>query len=109
MFTDEVPWGNMRDGNVIMEVCFFDKRPPRPSEPAMERGLHDEMWKLMEDCWKKYPVDRPEMTTVVHRLMPNYDWKEEMKERVNLYDPFAVSIRHHKSFAQNRSREKSGA
>ncbi len=58
-----------------------DKRPPRPPEPALRRGLDDAMWDLMQVCWKTRPTDRPDMKEVIHRLMPGYKWEDDMNTR----------------------------
>ncbi|TDL20573.1 kinase-like protein [Rickenella mellea] len=61
IFTGQVPFSNLRDGEVILAVAVNDKRPSRPTDPATSCGLDDEHWKLMKSCWATQPVDRPSM------------------------------------------------
>lgn len=51
-----------------MEVAVHDGRPPRPAQPAEERGLSDATWALIQDCWAVQPIDRPDMTAVNARI-----------------------------------------
>lgn len=68
VFTEAVPFSHLRDGPVLVEVVIHNRRPPRPSEPAMQRGLDDNMWKLMQDCWANSPTDRPRIDGIVDLL-----------------------------------------
>ncbi len=54
-----------------MAVCIEDKRPPRPSEPATQRGLDNSMWSLMQACWKTEPSERPDMSQVIAHFKSN--------------------------------------
>lgn len=56
------------DAQVIIEVTKRNGRPPRPPQPAEDRGLTDEVWSLIEDCWATQPGDRPNVTTIVSRI-----------------------------------------
>lgn len=58
----------MRDGNIVTELCVQDKRPPRPEGTAVERGLDDYVWTIIEECWQKDPRARPEIDSVMRRL-----------------------------------------
>ena len=40
---------------------------PEMSENAQQRGLTDEIWKLLERCWEQKPNKRPLMEEVVRR------------------------------------------
>lgn len=70
VFTKEVPFSLLRDGQVFIEVVIHDKRPPRPAidSAAAQNGLTDSVWALMERCWSTQPVDRPVMREVVEAL-----------------------------------------
>lgn len=68
VFTGKIPFADLRDGQVVVEVAFHDQRPSRPPEPAAARGLDDHMWDLMQDCWRTQPADRPDMSVVLDRL-----------------------------------------
>ena len=41
---------------------------PRPDSGATEKGLTDDLWLLMQECWTRYPSQRPGMDVVVKRL-----------------------------------------
>ena len=46
-----------------------DELPERPvDERVIERGLDDEMWKLLCQCWAKEPEDRPSIDDLVTQL-----------------------------------------
>ena len=40
------------------------RRPNRPKQTKLP-GLKDEVWNLIEDCWKADPTQRPEMSAVL--------------------------------------------
>ncbi|TDL20571.1 kinase-like protein [Rickenella mellea] len=73
IFTGQIPFANLRDGEVILAVAVNDKRPSRPAEPATSRGLDDEHWKLMQSCWATVPVDRPSMGEVKNILKVHFE------------------------------------
>ncbi|KAJ6602966.1 kinase-like domain-containing protein, partial [Mycena sp. CBHHK59/15] len=50
------------DAAVIMKVI----EGHRPSRPAT--GLEDDLWKLIEDCWRQEPDQRPTVTEIIQRL-----------------------------------------
>ena len=67
VFTGKIPFAELRrDGQVIIEVVE-NRRPPRP-EDAVMKGLEDDVWMIMQDCWATKPSDRPGMPAVVCRL-----------------------------------------
>ncbi|TDL20568.1 kinase-like protein [Rickenella mellea] len=68
IFTGQVPFPDLRDGEVILAVAVRDQRPSRPAEPATSRGFDDEHWKLMQSCWATLAVDRPTMDEVTGSL-----------------------------------------
>lgn len=68
IFTEKAPFANLREPEVIGKVGFSDGRPSRPPQPAEDRGLTDEVWSLMENCWAVQPGDRPSMMTVLARI-----------------------------------------
>ncbi|TDL17031.1 kinase-like protein [Rickenella mellea] len=73
IFTCKLPFSHLRDGQVLTAVVLQDLRPPRPFE-AMEIGLDDAVWKLMQDCWQSKPKSRPDMKDVVRRIPPFVPW-----------------------------------
>ena len=45
------------------------KRPDRPADPgAVERGLTDDVWNLMERCWLQEWEQRPPVNEVLDCL-----------------------------------------
>ncbi|KAL5480484.1 hypothetical protein ACEPAI_1754 [Sanghuangporus weigelae] len=68
IFTGKVPFSELRDGAVILEVAVHDRRPPWPGSSAVLKGLTDFVWTTMNICWKTKPADRPEMPFVVSSL-----------------------------------------
>ncbi|KAH8110411.1 kinase-like protein [Phellopilus nigrolimitatus] len=68
VFTEDIPFSQLRDGQVVLEVVKYDRRPPWPGAQAAQRGLSDDMWVLMEKCWATYPAERPDIQSVVQNL-----------------------------------------
>ncbi|KDQ08470.1 hypothetical protein BOTBODRAFT_37909 [Botryobasidium botryosum FD-172 SS1] len=57
--TGEIPFSELNSNQVLLEVIGY-KHPARPrDDDAVERGLDDGMWRLMQKCWSKDPVLRP--------------------------------------------------
>ncbi|KAF8636240.1 hypothetical protein AX17_003725 [Amanita inopinata Kibby_2008] len=57
-----------RIGQVIKRLTA-GTHPDRPNDPrAIERGLNDDMWELLESCWSLQPADRPSIEKVMARL-----------------------------------------
>ena len=61
-FEDISCWSSLRR-NVVKSA----KRPPKP-EGNIDRGLDDQLWSLIEDCWSQEPSNRPTAETVSLRL-----------------------------------------
>ncbi|KAI5116420.1 hypothetical protein M0805_001383 [Coniferiporia weirii] len=68
IFTEDVPFSYLRDGEVVLEVAVKKQTPRRPGRVALERGLDNGLWELMVDCWTTNPCDRPTMEAVAHKL-----------------------------------------
>lgn len=49
-------------------MAVRDGRPLRPPQPAEIRGLSDEIWELIQECWAVRPRDRPDMTAVLAQV-----------------------------------------
>ncbi len=93
VYTEEVPWTGFRDGQVIMEVCIRNKRPPRPSKLATSRGLDNSMWKLIQTCWSTKPRDRPSMRDVVKKIMPDYVWEDQIQAQRDSTSSISEAVR----------------
>lgn len=53
-------------------------RPAAEDPTWSERGLTEEIWQLLVDCWRMKPVERPRIKTVINRLNlqgPNNDMR----------------------------------
>lgn len=62
VFTGMVPWGNMKNKSV--EVQILDGKRPEP--PAAEQlGLTEEVWRFTKQCWSENPNERPTIDEVV--------------------------------------------
>ncbi len=48
---------------VVSDRVIRDERPVRP-----EGQLPDDLWSLIEDCWKRSPGDRPTAKALLSRL-----------------------------------------
>ncbi|KAL5480348.1 hypothetical protein ACEPAI_1618 [Sanghuangporus weigelae] len=68
IFTGEFPYFGLHEAAVFIAVAVRDKRPPRPGQVATEKGLTDDVWSIMQDCWKTWPNERPDMLFVVSQL-----------------------------------------
>ncbi|KAH8113076.1 kinase-like domain-containing protein [Phellopilus nigrolimitatus] len=86
VFTGEVPFSNLVDGAVILEVAVHDRRPPKPdSSIASRRGLTAAYWDMMQLCWRTLPTKRPEMSWVVEWLEVEINESVE-NEREDFFD-----------------------
>lgn len=74
MFSDQYPFPDITTDFQVMFAVKQGKRPPRPSYGVSQiRGLTDDIWNVMEDCWIQDPVARPSATNIVEFLrgLPN--------------------------------------
>ncbi|CEL60554.1 hypothetical protein RSOLAG1IB_09736 [Rhizoctonia solani AG-1 IB] len=69
ILTDEPPFGQSTRGTKAIQLITSGKRPDRKDHPKMEEyERQNEIWELLEDCWKRVPQDRPSAEKVVDRL-----------------------------------------
>ena len=66
VFTGRIPFEGQKNEAVVLHVSRGG-RPEKP-ENAQAVGLTDEMWKLLESCWRKNPNKRPTMEEIVRKL-----------------------------------------
>jgi len=74
MFSLSHPFKEIWREPVVMLSALEGKRPSRPSDDLCRtRGLSDDIWHLIEDCWNQDPVKRPTISQVVKYLrdLPN--------------------------------------
>jgi len=82
IFAGECPFGKFKDGAVVMEVVVKKRRPARPINSATGLGLDNNIWSLMEDCWKERPDDRPSMKDVLAQLTDGIPFLSDDDESV---------------------------
>ena len=61
-----LPFGNLSGSEVVFKVVGGAK-PSKPAN-ALEAGLSDEVWKLLEDCWQTQWTLRPSIKVVSSRV-----------------------------------------
>ncbi len=64
VFDGSMPWSDLNDGAVIMNVSVRKKHPPRPKHLAKT----DLWWELMVRCWAYEPSDRPTLQYLMESL-----------------------------------------
>ncbi|KAF8066577.1 kinase-like domain-containing protein [Lyophyllum atratum] len=67
IFTGDIPFPRLRDTAVMLHVTrgYRPLRPKNFSASWSEWGLTNDIWLLMQECWKENPVARPRMALVV--------------------------------------------
>lgn len=88
LLTGKHPFANRkRDASVIHDIVVLRKTPPRPTEPDVLCWLTDELWELMQECWKESRL-RPAMSWVLSHVraieLPSAD--EKVVEVVDAMD-----------------------
>lgn len=69
LLTGKQPWSHRkRDASVIHDIVVLKKTPPRPEENSVELWLSDDLWSLMQECWRGDADRRPSMAEVAVRL-----------------------------------------
>lgn len=72
------------------------ERPSRPSPQIFgANGLTEDMWAVMEDCWKGIPSERPTSTQIVETIFAfpsakadepmTSDWEMELTSRPSYF------------------------
>ncbi|KAK0447358.1 kinase-like domain-containing protein [Desarmillaria tabescens] len=91
VFDGTIPWGNLREGAVIKNVCFEKKHPPYPKFLVLTRhaGL---WWAVMTTCWAYEPQYRPTLLSIMASLhatenMPITESKWDKSVPKRLRDP----------------------
>ncbi|KAF8996202.1 kinase-like domain-containing protein [Cyathus striatus] len=89
LFTGKVPFYEIsRDAAVTLRIS----RGEKPSQPDLKsrypdsvfyRGLTEEIWSIMQDCWRREPAERPNINEALNRLLidssdprPVQNWEE---------------------------------
>ncbi|KAI5121751.1 hypothetical protein M0805_009040 [Coniferiporia weirii] len=69
VFTGEVPFPELSDFAIVPQVLTHKRIPSKPNSAiALERGLDEVYWDLMQTCWKFSPSERPSMMSVAEQL-----------------------------------------
>lgn len=71
MFSEdgEPPWPRLSPFKISEGVCERELLPARHRGPIpVSWGLTDDVWKLIESCWRLDPKERPTAVEVLHRL-----------------------------------------
>ena len=66
VLTGTLPFGRLPMPEVVSKV-LEGERPTKPAN-ALELGLSDEVWKLLEDCWQPQRALRPSVKDVLDRV-----------------------------------------
>lgn len=82
IFTEQMPFAHLRDGDVLMEVVIRGRRPPRPGPGTA--SLNDRMWDLMQDCWETLPSARPSVEEIIRRISLSHSEMHERRERESM-------------------------
>ncbi|KAF9257440.1 kinase-like protein [Marasmius fiardii PR-910] len=70
LFTHQYPFSKIRHPPEVIMRVTRGQRPPQPEEArVIERGLDDDMWKLLTECWDHNPSARPTIEEVLERLL----------------------------------------
>jgi len=67
-FTGNIPFSNRRQDVMVIIDILSGVLPSRPDQRASSLGLSDDIWELMENCWKLDFRSRPRMSQVLKRL-----------------------------------------
>ncbi|KAG5333666.1 hypothetical protein C0989_005065 [Termitomyces sp. Mn162] len=70
IFTDKWPFFEVSEIAASIKIMRgnLPTRPPAKDLSWSERGLTEQIWDLLVDCWRKKPSERPDITTVISRL-----------------------------------------
>ncbi|KAG9122484.1 hypothetical protein FRC07_001106 [Ceratobasidium sp. 392] len=71
ILTDVPPFGEKAKGPRIITMIASGQRPKRIDHPKLEHyPCSDDLWSLIEECWKPAPLERPSAGDLVVRLKP---------------------------------------
>ena len=72
--TGEHPFSHITRTPEVLIRSTQGERPLRPSgldaDVIVERGLDDNLWQLLTECWDQDPQKRPKIQEVLARLPP---------------------------------------
>ncbi|KAF5352122.1 hypothetical protein D9757_013277 [Collybiopsis confluens] len=74
IFTHQQPYKNIKHTTEVVirrEKGELPERPTAITEPrVLQRGLDDQIWAILEDCWKTTALERPKIDEIIERM----DW-----------------------------------
>jgi len=71
ILTGVAPFGAKTKGPKIIQMVISGQRPKRVDHPMIEEySCKDELWALLEECWRNTPEERPSADSLVQRLKP---------------------------------------
>src|ERR1700729_423651 len=68
LMTELQPYSDMVQDITVVIMVSKGQLPPRPGPPATSRGLTDELWVLMVQCWNQDSVSRPSIAQVKEEI-----------------------------------------
>lgn len=68
ILTGQAPFHNLVDPEAVLIQLIGGILPARPSAEVTDRGLSEELWVLMQQCWDRKPEQRPTMNMVIRRM-----------------------------------------
>ncbi|KLO18998.1 kinase-like protein [Schizopora paradoxa] len=89
LFSGKVPFYNLPDPAIPLEVAIKGLKPPRP-ELATSRGLTDIIWDIVERCWHRDPLLRPK-TQCPDSILVEFAATSVVALRVDYHLPGATS------------------
>ncbi|KAK0459498.1 uncharacterized protein EV420DRAFT_1763213 [Desarmillaria tabescens] len=69
ILTGEQPFSYIQVDAVVQHEVYRGRVPRRPGPDVTDRGLSNDLWKLMQRCWRKKPQSRPSMTEIKEKLL----------------------------------------
>ncbi|KAH8116285.1 kinase-like protein [Phellopilus nigrolimitatus] len=85
VFTEQVPFPDLRDGAVIMEVVLSKKRPTRPGGLAGGRKPEYYVWEVIKACWQTNPSKRPTIEQAIKDLSEGHMMARAGDAMVNVF------------------------
>jgi Serine/threonine protein kinase len=64
LFTEEVPFVECVSPGAMVLALQRGERPKRPGPDPYSRGLGNELWKCLCECWDKTPENRPPLKSL---------------------------------------------
>lgn len=69
VLTHKQPFNHIKHTTEVVIRSARGDRPIRPTDQrVLERGLDDNLWKLLNQCWALEATDRPDIQELIQRL-----------------------------------------